>query len=118
MTAKSVQAKRRPEDRRQAGAKLLLPRAGRRGGAVTPREFLDAASGVDELLLAGKEGMAGGADADLNVLLGGTSVIDRSAGAGNLGLAIIRVNVRFHGKTWADKVARRAASATPRLTDA
>ena len=112
MPAESVQAKRRPEDRRKAGANLFLSRARRRRGAVAARELLDAAGRVDELLLAGKERMAGGADADLDVLLGGTGVIDRAAGAANLSLAIIRVDVRFHGKTWADKVARLAAFAT------
>jgi hypothetical protein len=47
----------------------LLGRARGLGAAVTAREFLDAAGGVDKLLFAGEKRMASGTDADFNVTL-------------------------------------------------
>lgn len=67
------------------------------GPAVTPREFLDASGGIDELLFPGEKRMAGGADADLDVPLGRARMIDSAASAGDIGLVILWMNVRFHG---------------------
>jgi hypothetical protein len=70
--------------------------AGGLGSTVAAREFLDAAGGVDELLFPGEKRMAGRADADFDVPLGRASVIDSTAGAGDVGLEILWMNVRFH----------------------
>src|SRR4051812_999292 len=59
---------------RSAGANGL-------GAAVTPREFLHAPRGIDELLFPGEKRMARGADADFNVPLGRARVIDSAASA-------------------------------------
>ena len=74
----------------------FLDRTHRLGAAVAAREFLDAARGIDELLLAGEKRMAGGTDADSNVSFGRASVINRAARANDVGLLIIRMNVRLH----------------------
>ena len=73
---------------------LLSP--GRFGAAVAASEFLDAPGGVDELLFAGEKRMARGADADFNVPLGRAGVVDSTASAGDVGLEILWMNVRFH----------------------
>ena len=59
----------------------LFDRAGSPGTAETAREFLDAAGGIDEFLLAGEERMTCSADADLEITTGGAHVIDGAAGA-------------------------------------
>ena len=52
------------------------------GGGVLPAEPLDAAGGIHQLLLAGKEGVAGSADfKDNGTLVGGAGVELVSAGA-------------------------------------
>ena len=66
-------------------------------GAVATGEFLDPAGGIDEFLLAGKERMAGRADTDLDVALGGTSAIISAAGATDDALVIVGMNICFHG---------------------
>ena len=66
-------------------------------GAEAAVEFFNAARGIDEFLLAGEEGVASGADADLELTTGRAHVIDGAAGAGNGGLDVIRVNLCFHG---------------------
>ena len=66
------------------------------GAAVTAREFLDAACGIDEFLLAREKRVAGGADADFNVTPGRAGVIHRTACANDIGLYVFRMNVRFH----------------------
>lgn len=76
---------------------LRLLRARRFGAAVAAREFLHSPGSVDELLLAGKERMTSGADTNLDVLLRRARVVNRPAGAGNFGLVVVRMNVRFHG---------------------
>ena len=59
-------------------------------------ELVNASAGVDQLLLAGIERMALGADFNENVLLGGAGLIDGTAGAADLGLLIIRMDSGFH----------------------
>ena len=41
--------------------------------------------------------MAGSADADLDIALRGTGVVDRAARARNRGFAIVGMNICFHG---------------------
>ena len=50
---------------------------------ILPFEALYATGGVYEFLLAGEEGVAGGANFHLDVLGGGTGFDDISAGTGN-----------------------------------
>ena len=64
---------------------------------VSTRELLDAARGIDELLFAREERMAGRADADLDVALRRAGVIDRAARAANVGLMVVGMNICFHG---------------------
>ena len=59
--------------------------------------ILDAACRIDELLLAREKRVAGGADADLDVALGGAGVINSAAGATDRGLVIVGMNICFHG---------------------
>ena len=65
--------------------------------AETAGEFLDATGGIDEFLLAGEEGMAGGADADLEIAAGGAHMINGATGAGDGGLDVFWMNLCFHG---------------------
>ena len=74
----------RPKQRAAAGLPLLKPETasgrgrlglGRRALAVFLVEFLDAAGGIEDLLLAGIERMAGGADLDMQVLDHGRSCL-------------------------------------------
>jgi len=64
---------------------------------VLAAETLDAAGGVHELLLAGKEGMAGGADfyADI-ALVGGAGGERVTAGAMHADLAVAGMDGCFH----------------------
>src|SRR3977135_3932623 len=64
--------------------------------AVAAREFFHASRGVDELLFASEKRMARRTDADFNVPLGRACVVDSTARAGDGGLEILRMNVRFH----------------------
>src|SRR5450631_240418 len=64
--------------------------------AIAAREFLHATRGVDELLFASEKRMTCRTDADLNVPLGRTCVVDSTARTGDVGLVILRMNVRFH----------------------
>ena len=66
------------------------------GGALL--EFVHAAGGVHELLLARVERVAHVANADDDGLLGGARLDHVAAGATNLGVHIFRVNVRLHKK--------------------
>jgi hypothetical protein len=71
---------------------------------VPAGELLNSAGGIDKLLFAGKKRMAGGADADLDVLAGRAGMVDRTAGAANLRLVVVRMNVRFHSGKRVEKV--------------
>ena len=68
------------------------------GIGVLLGEAFDAAGGVDELLLAGEEGMAAGADFDVQLVAldGGTSGEIVAAGAVHGDLVIVGVNTGFH----------------------
>src|ERR1700730_8473057 len=79
-------------------SQLSLAGAGGLGTAVTTREFFHTPGGIDEFLLAGEKRMAGGTDADFNVSFGRAGVINRAAGANDVGLLIIGMNVRLHVK--------------------
>ena len=59
-------------------------------------ELINAAAGVDELLLAGVEGMALGADFDGDVLLGGAGGDDFAAGAADGGLFVLGMDSGLH----------------------
>ena len=74
----------------------LFAAARRFRAAVTAREFLDSAGGIDEFLFAGEKRMAGGADADFNITPRRTCVIDGTTRTDDVGLVILRMNVRFH----------------------
>ena len=63
---------------------------------VTTVEFVDTTGGVNEFLFAGEEGVALGADADLDLGTGGLDVPDFAAGAGDDGILISRMDVFFH----------------------
>jgi hypothetical protein len=63
-------------------------------------ELLDAAGGVEDLLLAGVERMAGGADLDLQVLgerRTGLEAVGTAAGDRDLGIR--RMDFGLHGET-------------------
>ena len=64
--------------------------------AVALLEFVNAASRIDKLLLAGEEGMAGGADAELDVLPSGACFIGGAACAHDHGLLVIWMNFWLH----------------------
>jgi hypothetical protein len=82
------------------------------GVGVLLGETFDAAGGVDQLLLAGEEGMAIGADFDAqHVALNGRASLERvAAGAVHRNGMIVGVDTGFHGATF-----RRVRSA--RLPD-
>ena len=64
--------------------------------AVLLVEFVHAAAGVDELLLAGVERVALGADLDGDVLLRGAGLVHGAAGAADRGRLVIRMDTVFH----------------------
>ena len=64
--------------------------------AVLSVELVHAAAGVDELLLAGIERVAFGADFNGDVLFGGTGLNHIAAGAADRGRIIIGMNAFFH----------------------
>ena len=59
-------------------------------------ELVNAAAGVNELLLTGVEGVALGADFNGDVLLGAAGLDDLAASAADGGLLIVGVNSGFH----------------------
>src|SRR5882762_5687147 len=84
--------------KRSGRRKQLSLFAGARGfgAAVAARKLLHAARGIDELLLAGEKRMTSGANTDLNITTRRAGVIDRAAGADDIGLVIFWMNARFH----------------------
>ena len=66
--------------------------------AVLLVELINTAAGIDQLLLAGVEGVALGADFNGDVLLGGTGLNDGPAGAADGGLLVIGMDARLHIK--------------------
>ena len=90
---------------RASAQKLLLGRLGGLGGlgfagialGVFAAEALDAAGGIHELLLAGKERMAGGANFYADVaLMGGTGYKGIAASAMHADFTIVRMSRCFH----------------------
>ena len=60
-------------------------------------EALDAATGIDQLLLAGVEGMALAADFDVDLRLGVTGVDHVAAGTSDGAVHIVRMDALLHG---------------------
>jgi hypothetical protein len=70
--------------------------------AVTLVEAIHAPRGIDQLLLAGKERVAGGTDLHVQVALLGRARLERlAAGAGNGYINVFGVNSWFH-YSWFD----------------
>jgi len=82
---------------RGSGAVTSQTLLGHFAGAETPGEFLDAASRVDKLLLAGEEGVTSRTDTEAEILLGGAGMVDRTAGADDLTFHVLGVDIGFHG---------------------
>ena len=59
-------------------------------------EALNTSAGVNQLLLASVERMALGANFDVDLGLGGTSVDDITASAGNGAVNVVRMDTLFH----------------------
>ena len=64
--------------------------------AVLLVELIDAAAGINELLLAGVEGVALGADFNGDVLLGAAGLNDGAAGAADGGGLVIGMDSGLH----------------------
>ena len=67
--------------------------------AVLLVELIHAAAGVNELLLAGVERVALGADLDGDVLLRGAGLVHGAAGAADGGGLVIRMDTGFHSQS-------------------
>src|SRR5512146_1550092 len=86
------------------------PRPGGRLGAVLLAEFLDATGGIDDLLLAGIERMAGRTYLDVQVpAQGGTRLPGVAAAARNRYLIVFRMNFSFHGIRFPTRLPREGA---------
>ena len=70
----------------------LLARLGK-----TALEALDAATGIDQLLLAGVERMALAANFDMDLRLGVTGVDHIAAGTSDGAVHIVRMDALLHG---------------------
>ena len=66
------------------------------GLGKTALEALDAATGIDQLLLAGVEGMALAADFDVDLRLGVTGVNHVAAGTSDGAVHIVRMDALLH----------------------
>jgi hypothetical protein len=70
----------------------------RRGRRVFLAELVDSTSRVDDLLLARIEGVAVGADFDLQIVSQSRTRLERvPAGAGNTDFFVLRMRIGFHG---------------------
>src|SRR5699024_9182164 len=89
----------------------LVPRSGLVLLAVAGLEAGDAAAGVQDLLLAGVERMARGADlgADDAIRLGAAGGERVAAGAGHLGLDVCGVDLSLHVSPCSGSLGRRPA---------
>ena len=67
------------------------------GLGKTALEALDAATGIDQLLLAGVERMALAANFDVDLRLGVTGVNHVAAGASDGAVHIVRMDALLHG---------------------
>ena len=61
------------------------------------RELVDSACGIDEALFSRVEGVAGGTDADTDVLHCAAGVINSTASAGDRGFVGFGMDSFFHG---------------------
>ena len=86
-------------------SQLSFTRTSGLGAAVAAGEFFHTSGSVDKFLLASEKRMAGGADADSNILFGRASMINRAARANDIGLLIIGMNVRLHVEKRAQNLA-------------
>jgi hypothetical protein len=88
--------------KKAAEAAFGLRRADRLLHAITLTELLDAAGGVDDLLLARVERMAGCADFNVQLFLAqrGAGYERAAAGAGHGHFFVIGVNAGFHGNSF------------------
>jgi hypothetical protein len=69
-----------------------------RGGGVLLAELVHAAGGIDDLLLAGIEGMAVGADFNLKIVSQSRPRLERiAAGAANVDFCVVGMRIGFHG---------------------
>ena len=66
--------------------------------AILLVELVNAAAGVNQLLLAGVEGVALGADLNRDVGLGGAGLNDGAASALDCGLLVFRMDSFLHGQ--------------------
>ena len=66
--------------------------------AVLPVELIDTTAGIDQLLLAGVERVALGADLNRDVGLGGAGLNDGAASALDGGLLVFRMDSFLHGQ--------------------
>src|SRR5207247_4768298 len=92
----------------------VWPRAARALHAVLTQEALDQAGGIDELLLAREERMAGRADLDVDLGDGGAGLDDVAAGTDDLRLVVPRVNAFLHGESGTIAAGYEACNARPR----
>jgi hypothetical protein len=76
-------------------------------------ELVHPAGGIDDLLFAGVEGMAGGADLHVKFVLsqGGTGDELVAAAAYDLNILVVRMNIRFH-----DRLALKEVTVNPLTT--
>jgi hypothetical protein len=86
----------RAESRRARGSALLVHRR-EVDLAVLPGEAVDAAGGVDVLLLAGVEGVARAADLDPDLARRRAGLERRPAAAGHLAVHVLGMDVALHG---------------------
>lgn len=70
-------------------------------------ELVHATAGIDDLLLAGIEGMAVRADFDLQVVTQSGTRLERvAAGTGHHRVFVLRMDIRFHRVTATDAPGR------------
>src|SRR5262249_50567514 len=101
---KAAEAAFRPYPRNTSGRGLRFAR-------VTLPEFLDPSRGVDDLLLARIERVAGGAHFHVERLVHGRARGERvSAAARHLNLAVLRMNTSFHRTPYVRLRADRSVS--------
>lgn len=67
-------------------------------------ELLDSSRRIDKLLLAGKEGMTGGANFDAYLTLNRAEFEFVPAGTNSRNLVILRMNIWFHDDTPSTKI--------------
>ena len=70
-----------------------LDGAGGAHRAVAALEFVHTSCGIDKFLLTGEKGMAGGTDADFDVVVRGARAIRGTAGAGDDGGDVFGMNL-------------------------